>query len=120
MPVIRKIKNTYILWHECHSILPKTHKYSFGNRIDELFVEAIESTVSAIFLVGQEKAQYVRAAIRKVDTLKVLLLLLWETKSLNDNRYAALSEKIDEVGRMLGGWSGQLAKQNSPARAREK
>ncbi len=57
---------------------------------------------------------YVRHAIRKVDTLKVLLLVLWETKSVDTKKYIALSEKIDEIGRMLGGWNGQLLKQNSP------
>lgn len=44
----------------------------------------------------------------------VLLMILWETKSLDNKKYIALSLKIDEAGKMLGGWSGQLAKQNSP------
>lgn len=35
---------------------------------------------------------------------------LWETKSLDNKKYIALSEKIDEIGRMLGGWNGQLTK----------
>lgn len=59
---------------------------------------------------------YVRLAIRKVDTLKVFLMILWETKSLDDNKYIAISIKIDEIGKMLGGWYGQLQKQNSPHR----
>jgi len=42
-----------------------------------------------------------------------LLLILWETKSLDNKKYLILSEKIDEMGRMLGGWSGQIVKQNS-------
>ena len=63
---------------------------------------------------------YVRLAIRKTDTLKILLMILWETKSLDNKKYVALSIKIDEIGRMLGGWNGQLSKQNSPPMAREK
>ena len=70
-------------------------------------------------------------AIRKLDTLKVLLMLLWETKSLRDKKYIALSTPLDEIGKMLGGWNGQLIKtlqpvqgtQNSPeaeSRTREK
>jgi hypothetical protein len=50
----------------------------------------------------------------------VLLLVLWETRSLDTKKYAVLSAPLDEVGRMLGGWNGQLAKQNSSARAEEK
>lgn len=47
-------------------------------------------------------------------------MILWESKSLDNKKYIALSVKIDEIGRMLGGWNGQLTKQNSPAIAGEK
>lgn len=59
-----------------------------------------------------------RLAIRKLDTLKILLLILWETKSLDTKKYAALSIPLEEIGRMLGGWNGQLVKQNSTPLAR--
>ena len=59
-----------------------------------------------------------RLAIRKVDTLKILLMVLWETKSLDTKKYIALSEKVEEIGKMLGGWNGQLAKQNSAPQQR--
>jgi hypothetical protein len=41
-------------------------------------------------------------------------MILWETKSLDDKKYITLSVILDEVGKMLGGWNGQLIKQNSP------
>lgn len=84
-----------------------------GGRIDALFIETIEAIASATFLSKSEKQPWVRLAIRKLDTLKVLLLVLWETKSLDTKKYAALSASLDEVGKMLGGWNGQLARQNS-------
>ena len=56
-----------------------------------------------------------RFALRKADTTKVLLEVLWETKSLDDKKYIVLSEPLEEIGKMLGGWSVQLMKQNSPA-----
>jgi len=82
-----------------------------------LFVEIIETIAAASFLSPQEKSPYVRLAIRKQDALKVLLMILWETRSLDDKKYIALSVKLDEIGRNLGGWSGQLTKQNSPEAA---
>lgn len=74
----------------------------------------MEAIAVASFLSRAEKQPYVRLAIRKLDTLKVFLSVLWETKSLDNKKYAALSVPIEEVGRMLGGWNGQLSKQNSP------
>lgn len=79
-----------------------------------MFVENIEAISIASFLSREEKHPYVRLAIRKIDTLRILLMVLWETKSIDDKKYIALSLKIDEIGKMLGGWSGQLTKQNSP------
>jgi hypothetical protein len=43
-------------------------------------------------------------------------MILWETKSLDEKKYIALSIKLDEIGKMLGGWRGQLQKRNSPIR----
>lgn len=79
-----------------------------------MFVEVMEAISVASFLLKDEKLVWVRIAIRKIDTLKVLLMVLWETKSLDDKKYIALSLQMDEIGKMLGGWQGQLTKQNSP------
>ena len=116
LPVLGRVKNLYILWYGYYQSLPKVHRHSLGQRIDTLFVEIIEAISVASFLSKSEKLPYVRLAIRKVDTLKVLLLVLWETKSIDDKKYVALSLQIEDIGRMLGGWNGQLVKQNSPVK----
>jgi len=88
----------------------------------------METVATAGFLVKEQKLPYVQAAIRRVDTLKILLLILWETGSLDNKKYIAVSLPIDEIGKMLGGWSGQIQKsfrqaqdkQNSPDKSGEK
>src|SRR5690606_4157851 len=110
-----RVKQSYLLWHEYHSTLPKLHRYTLGGRIDALFVEMMEAASAAAFLARADKLPYVRLAIRKLDTIKLLLLILWETRSFDTKKYAALSTKVDEIGKQLGGWQGQLIKQNSPA-----
>lgn len=105
----------YILWYGYYQTLPKLQRHSLGQKIDNLFVETMEAISIATFLLQSEKQPWVRLAVRKVDTLKILLLVLWETKTIDDKKYIALSTEIDKVGKMLGGWNGQLSKQNSPA-----
>jgi hypothetical protein len=114
LPILEKTKTAYLFWYNYYQIIPKNHRYSLGKRVDSLFVETIEALATASFLTKEEKLPYIRFAIRKIDTLKIFLMILWETKSLNDKKYIALSIKIDEIGRMTGGWHGQLSKQNSP------
>ena len=108
-----------MLWYEYYQVLPKLHRHSLGQRIDNLFVEVIETIAYASFLSREEKMFYVRLAIQKTDTLKILLMILWETKSLDNKKYVALSIKIDEIGRMLGGWNGQLQKSLEQARDKQ-
>ncbi len=90
--------------------MDKVHKYTLGQKIDALWIEIIEAVSIATFLDKSEKQPWVRLAIRKLDTIKVLLLILWETKSLENKKYIHLSEKVDEIGKMLGGWNGQISK----------
>ena len=47
-------------------------------------------------------------------------MILWETKSIENKRYIALSEPLNEIGRMLGGWNGKLTKENSPETAQKR
>ncbi len=108
--MLARLTSAYILWFEYYQLLPKTHRHSLGIKIDALFVESIEAVSIATFLSKEEKLPWIRLAIRKTDTVKVMLGVLWKTKSLSDTRYIALSLKIEEVGKMLGGWNGQISK----------
>lgn len=116
--MLERLKSAYVLWYGYYQTLPKPHRHTLGGKADALFIETIEAIASATFLSKNEKQPWVRLAIRKLDTLKILLLILWETKSLDTKKYVALSAPLEEVGRMLGGWNGQLTRQNSAPLAR--
>ena len=111
LPVLEKTKNVYLLWYSYYLILTKTHKYTLGQKIDNLLLELIENITIASFLKKEEKLPYLGKAMQKLDTLKIMLLILWETKSLDQKKYLNLSLALNEIGKMLGGWNGQLLKQ---------
>ena len=108
-----------MLWYSVLQNISKNHRYTLGRRIDDLFVKTIEMMATAAFLPCEEKMPFVRAAIRKIDTVKLLLSLLWETKTLDNKKFIALSVPLEEIGKMTGGWYGQLIKQNSSGRKPE-
>lgn len=120
LPVLERIRNTYLFWYNIYHTVPKTHRYTLALKIDSLYIELIEMTTSASFLPKQDKLPYLRTAIRKLDTLKILLSILWETRSVDTTKYELLSVPLEEIGKMLGGWFGQverqLEKQNSPGK----
>ena len=113
VPLLQKSKDSYILWHTYFKSIPKEHRFSLGIKIDNIFIEIIEMISGALYVNKNEKILYIKVSIRKTDTLKLLFLILWETKSLDNKKYLMISERIDEIGRMLGGWLGQIIKQNS-------
>ncbi len=112
--MFEKVKSLYLIWYEYYRILPTTHRYTLGQKVDKYFTEIIESIAIAAFLKPEEKIPYVRLAIRKSDVLKIFLHILWETKSLDDYKYIQLSDKLNDIGKDLGGWNGSLVKKNSP------
>ena len=91
-----------------------------GQKIDIMFVEIIEAIVAATFKKGSEKLAYVERAVFKLDSLKILLMVLWESKALDNKKYSLLSTQFEEIGKMLGGWYGHIIKQNSPKSIGEK
>jgi hypothetical protein len=80
-------------------------------KIDNLFIETIESISMAVFLQKEKKIPYVKKAIIKLDSIKIFLEIAWEIKALEDNKYIKISETLVEPGKMLGGWHNQLLKQ---------
>ena len=84
-----------------------------------LFVELLEFTFSASYLNKERKIPYLQKAISKMDLLKFFLQIVWELKDLDDKKYIAISEPLNEAGRMLGGWLRKLEKE-TPAEAGER
>ena len=120
LPVLQKLKSAYLVWFDDYARLPKVHRYTIGQHVDDLLVECIELVSEAAFVPGLEKVPCIRVATRKLDTVKLFLLILWEAHSLDKASYLELSVRFDEIGQNLGGWLGSIlkpkpeSKQNSP------
>ena len=82
----------------------KESRYTLGQKIDSLFLEVIENIIKAGYSDKVEKEIFLKRASVKLDLLKFFLQIAWEIKSLDHKKYINLSEKLNEVGKMLGGW----------------
>ena len=94
----------YKLWHEFLPHFPKDSKYTLGTKVDSLFLDTIESIVKASNSDKLDKLISLKTASLKLDMLKFFLQLCWEIKSIDNKKYILISEKINEIGKMLGGW----------------
>lgn len=83
---------------------PKPTRYSLGARIETAVLDLIET----LYLAQSKQGASRLLILNKADiTLKMLtthLRLAYKTKSINDAGFAALSEQVIEIGKMIGGW----------------
>jgi hypothetical protein len=104
LPVIEHAVTVYKYWYECRDHLPMKSRYVLADKIDAHCIAILELLFIASYQNKDEKLPTIRIALRKSDILKFLLRIIWEIRALDSKRYAVLSEKIDELGRMIGGW----------------
>jgi hypothetical protein len=102
--VLLKAKEAYALWFIVISDFPKIYRYNLGGKIEGCFLDLLENIFKTIYLSGANKHTQLILAIVKLDNLKFFLQLAWENKCLSTQKYSDLSEQLNEVGRMLGGW----------------
>ena len=112
LSILRRLMDVYKLWHEFEKKFPKTSRYTLGQKIDFLFLEIIELVFLASYKNKESKIPYINKAIPRLDTLKFFLQISWEFNILDNKKYITISDLLNEIGRMLGGW---LRKLETPA-----
>jgi hypothetical protein len=115
LPIITHLIDAYKLWHDFIPHIPKDSRYTLGLKIDNLLTEISESVFIASYVGKDQKPPYIQKAAARLDLLKFFMQILWEIGALDTKKYIMLSEKLDEIGRMLGGWLRQAANRNPSA-----
>lgn len=68
------------------------------------FITVLELLYTASYQSVTEKAPTLQRALTGIDTLKFLLQIAWELRSLDTAKYTVLSEGLNEAGKQVGGW----------------
>lgn len=103
-PIIQKI---YDLYHELYLAvgkMPKKDKYTLGEKMQKITLDLFELLISASYSERTQKSVYLYKASIKLDLLKIITRLAHEIKALDNKKYLLLEEKLQEIGKMLGGW----------------
>ena len=113
--MLLKTKSAYALWHIFFEHLPRIQRQTIGLQVDAYFRQLLELLFRASFSRERgEKIMLVKQGIAKLDLIKFFLQIAWEQKFLDHKKFGTLSEPLDEIGKMLGGWLKQLS-QKTPA-----
>lgn len=105
LPIIQKTYDL-ILWYVPHlNRLPRDHKFMLGNRIIEGLYDLLNGLIQARY--ATEKLARLEALNGSLDLIRYQTRLLKDFEMLDVRRYHFVAEKVDEIGRNLGGWIGQ-------------
>ncbi|MCF8313432.1 MAG: diversity-generating retroelement protein Avd [Saprospiraceae bacterium] len=84
---------------------PRDQKFLLGDRIQNFASEVMELLVEAYYLPpGEQKKGNLRQVNIKLETLRYYVRLCYEQGYYSSLKMKDLNERINEVGRMTGGW----------------
>ena len=106
-------KNTYTYWLKLYKKISKPERFGIGEKIDNLFLDALELTHKSRYASLLDKIPYLEQAIAKIDRIKFFSEIAWENKLMTTKQYAEFVEKLEEIGRGLGGWKKGVLNKNS-------
>jgi hypothetical protein len=102
----------FVLWYDFTKWLlnrtekfPKSVRFSFSGRIDNLALDIIEGVVEARY--ARDKQAVLRRLDLNLEKLRVLLRMCHDLEHLDHKGYEYASRQITEAGKMVGGWRKQ-------------
>ncbi len=88
--------------------IAKGGRYTIGARIENKFLDLLELCYIAYFTEKEKKGEKITQCNLVLDTLKFLISIAWEGKLISHKHYEEVALKLEEVGKMLGGWKKSL------------
>ena len=98
-----------MLWMNIVPHMPKGARYTIGERIENKFLDLLEIAYIAYFTEKDKKLEKVSDCILTTDALKFLISIAWEGKLITTRHCEDIAIKLNEIGRMFGGWKNSLA-----------
>lgn len=103
LPILHRIYELYKLFYQYLLAFPKKDRYSLGLKCENLILDILELFFEAVQSF-KDKLQLLEKASLKLNILRILIRLAKDVKIIDFKKYLTLQEKINEIGKMLGGW----------------
>nr|AQS30099.1 hypothetical protein [uncultured bacterium]AQS30232.1 hypothetical protein [uncultured bacterium] len=83
---------------------PKIERYSLGQMTQAKILELVECVLTASSTPERSRVEILFRASALLDLVKLQIRLGYEVQALNEKYYLTLQTKLQEIGKMLGGW----------------
>jgi hypothetical protein len=82
---------------------PKPHRFTLGDRVQETLLDLLAVLQDAAY--RKRRADSLARAQDHVDRLRLWNRLARDLRCISPRQYAYAAERIEEIGRQVGGWS---------------
>ena len=106
IPLFQKIYDFYKLFYLYIDHFSKKSKEVLSVKIEQTILDILELISKASY--SKEKISSLENASLKLDFLKVLIRITYETKTIDQKKYLSLETSLQEMGKMLGVWIRSL------------
>jgi hypothetical protein len=91
--------------------LPKNARFTFGQRLDNLTLDALLLVTRAVFSPRSDKPPLLRELNLLLEQLRVLWRLVEQRGWISQQQLLFANGRLDELGRMTGGWLNSLLRE---------
>ena len=110
-PFFQAVYKLYLSWYIRCGQLPKKDRFTIGQKTENLLLEILLLTVTAYHTNNPElKRQSLLKANTTLECVKISIRLAKDIKALEQHWYIDYQQRIQEMGKMLGGWIGSTYK----------
>lgn len=106
-----------MLWISISPHIAKGARYTIGARIENKFLDLLDLAYIAYFTPKEQKAEKISECILITDTIKFLISVAWEGKLISNKQCESAAIKLEEIGKMFGGWKKSLENPDKKNRA---
>ncbi len=102
LPVFKKSYDLVIELFDLYTNLPKSFKYTLGQRIQLESIEMIVNIYKAN--ANAEKVPFILKIREHIEIIRLLIRILHDTKQINLKRMVLVNVMIEEISKQLVGW----------------
>ncbi|MEQ1744238.1 MAG: diversity-generating retroelement protein Avd [Saprospiraceae bacterium] len=88
--------------------LPRNQKFTFGDRLQNHLSDLLEALIEALFSPPAEKRPILQAVNLRLEKIRFLFRLGHDLGLYDTATWMAFAQRVDEIGRMTGGWLKSL------------
>ena len=90
--------------------LPRIQKFTFGDRLQNLLSDLLEMMIEVYYAPSHEKRDKLHQINIQLEKIRYFFRLGHDLNLYSAGHLAVLAERVDEIGRRVGGWIKSLPK----------